>query len=184
MPWHACAGKEGRWRCSSNPFAALVLEQCGLLASTISICCMLTETSNPMYRRLDGPQALSSEAWKISPSLDFDLRIIPNDQGLIPDRNSMFSLLLPVLLFLPVCNCAVCWHRCWWWYIRWLLWKLNWKWRWWSYEVDHTPSCGTEIKNVCSLALTLPWNDYAVEIVTWTASLLCFVMCLHMFIDH
>jgi hypothetical protein len=67
---------------------------------------MLGKTSYTFYRRLDGPQPLSSEAWKILPSLDFDLWSMLNQQGLIPDRNSMF-LLLPVLLFLPVCNLAV-----------------------------------------------------------------------------
>jgi hypothetical protein len=97
---------------TSNPFATLVLEQCGLLASAIPSCCMLEKTSYPLYRRLDGPQDLSGEAWKISPSLDFDLRSIRNDQGLIPDRNSMFSFLLPVLLFLPICNLAVYWLLC------------------------------------------------------------------------
>jgi hypothetical protein len=121
---------------------------------------------------------------KISPSLDFNLRSILDDQGLIPDRKSMFSLLSPMLLFLTVCKYAVYWHLCWWWYIRWILETQYWKWRWWSYEVDHTPSCGTEIKNVCSFTLNLPWNGDAVEIVTWAASLLCFFMCLHLCIDH
>jgi hypothetical protein len=72
---------------------------------------MLGKTSYLLYRRLDEPQALSIEAWKISPSLDFDLWSVLNDQVLIPDRNSMF-LLLPVLLFLPICIFAMYWHLC------------------------------------------------------------------------